>query len=200
MRGRKGLVNINNSKSILLGLFETKVENLADILERVHADLEETSRQVLGNAENDDMESLLTNIASQEDINGKVRISMIDLQRMLYLLLRAGVLNAEQSERLRDIIRDSESLIAHSTFLFDKIKFLLDTTLGFINVNQNKIIKIFSVASVMFLPPTMIASIYGMNFETMPELKWHFGYPFGLCLMVLSAALPFFYFRRRGWL
>ncbi|HEX5361178.1 MAG TPA: magnesium/cobalt transporter CorA [Fluviicoccus sp.] len=200
MRARKGLVNINNSKSILLGLFETKVENLADILERVHADLEETSRQVLGNAENDDMESLLTNIASQEDINGKVRISMIDLQRMLYLLLRAGVLNSEQSERLRDIIRDSESLIAHSTFLFDKIKFLLDTTLGFINVNQNKIIKIFSVASVMFLPPTMIASVYGMNFEMMPELKWHLGYPFGLSLMVLSAALPFLYFRRRGWL
>ncbi len=200
MRGRKGLVNINNSKSILLGLFETKVENLADILERVHADLEQTSQQVLGNAENDDMESVLTDIATQEDINGKVRISMMDLQRMLYLLLRAGLLNAEQSERLRDIIRDSESLIAHSSFLFDKIKFLLDTTLGFINVNQNKIIKIFSVASVMFLPPTMIASVYGMNFQIMPELSWHLGYPYALLLMVLSAALPFWYFRRRGWL
>ena len=200
MRGRKGLVNINNSKSILLGLFETKVENLADILERIHADLEETSQQVLGNAENDDMESVLTDLARQEDVNGKVRISMMDLQRMLYLLLRAGILNAEQSERLRDIIRDSESLIAHSSFLFDKIKFLLDTTLGFINVNQNKIIKIFSVASVMFLPPTMIASVYGMNFELMPELKWHLGYPFGLSLMVISAVLPFWYFRRRGWL
>ncbi|MBH1971615.1 magnesium/cobalt transporter CorA [Moraxellaceae bacterium AER2_44_116] len=200
MRGRKGLVNINNSKSILLGLFETKVENLADILERIHADLEETSQQVLGNAENDDMESVLTDLARQEDVNGKVRISMMDLQRMLYLLLRAGILNAEQSERLRDIIRDSESLIAHSSFLFDKIKFLLDTTLGFINVNQNKIIKIFSVASVMFLPPTMIASVYGMNFELMPELKWHLGYPFGLGLMIISAVLPFWYFRRRGWL
>ena len=200
MRGRKGLVNINNSKSILLGLFETKVENLADILERIHADLEETSQQVLGNAENDDMESVLTDLARQEDVNGKVRISMMDLQRMLYLLLRAGILNAEQSERLRDIIRDSESLIAHSSFLFDKIKFLLDTTLGFINVNQNKIIKIFSVASVMFLPPAMIASVYGMNFELMPELKWHLGYPFGLSLMVISAVLPFWYFRRRGWL
>ena len=200
MRGRKGLVNINNSKSILLGLFETKVENLADILERIHADLEETSQQVLGNAENDDMESVLTDLARQEDVNGKVRISMMDLQRMLYLLLRAGILNAEQSERLRDIIRDSESLIAHSSFLFDKIKFLLDTTLGFINVNQNKIIKIFSVASVMFLPPTMIASFYGMNFELMPELKWHYGYPFGLSLMIISAVLPFWYFRRRGWL
>ena len=83
---------------------------------------------------------------------------------------------------------------------FDKIKFLLDTTLGFINVNQNKIIKMFSVASVMFLPPTMVASIYGMNFEFMPELKWQQGYAFGLFLMFLSAVLPFLYFKRRGWL
>ncbi len=200
LRARKGLVNLTNSKSILLGLFETKVENLADILERVAADLEKTSSQVLGNAEQDDMESLLTDIAMQEDINGKVRISMIDLQRMLYLLLRSGILNAEQGERLRDIIRDSESLIANTSFLFDKIKFLLDTTLGFINVNQNKIIKIFSVVGVVFLPPTMVASIYGMNFELMPELQWRFGYPLGLGLMLISAVAPFLYFKSRKWL
>lgn len=200
LRARKGLVNLTNSKSILLGLFETKVENLADILERVAADLEATSKQVLGNAEQDDMESLLTDIATREDINGKVRISMMDLQRMLYLLLRSGILNAEQSERLRDIIRDSESLIANTAFLFDKIKFLLDTTLGFINVNQNKIIKIFSVASVVFLPPTMVASIYGMNFDIMPELSWRFGYAWAIGVMALSAVAPFFYFKRRKWL
>jgi magnesium transporter len=200
LRARKGLVNLTDSKSILLGLFETKVENLADILERVAADLEKTSRQVLGNAEHDDMESVLTDLALQEDVNGKVRISMMDLQRMLYLLLRSGMLNAEQGERLRDIIRDSESLIANTSFLFDKIKFLLDTTLGFINVNQNKIIKIFSVASVVFLPPTMIASIYGMNFEIIPELHWKFGYPFGLLLMFLSAVAPYWWFKRRKWL
>ena len=111
-----------------------------------------------------------------------------------------GMLNADLSERLRDIIRDSESLIAHTSFLFDKIKFLLDTTLGFINVNQNKIIKIFSVASVVFLPPTMIASIYGMNFRFMPELDWSGGYPFAIGLMVLSAVTPFLYFKRRNWL
>ena len=146
------------------------------------------------------MESLLTEIGQQEDIIGKVRISMVDLQRMLYLLLRSGMLNTELSERLRDIIRDSESLIAHTSFLFDKIKFLLDTTLGFINVNQSKIIKIFSVAAVIFLPPTMVASIYGMNFEFMPELSWKFGYAFGLGMMVLSALTPFLYFKHRKWL
>ena len=125
---------------------------------------------------------------------------MMDLQRMLYLLLRSGIMNAEQSERLRDIIRDSESLIASTSFLFDKIKFLLDTTLGFINVNQNKIIKIFSVAAVIFLPPTMVASVYGMNFQFMPELAWHLGYPWALGLMLLSAAAPYFYFKSRRWL
>ncbi|MFZ5560037.1 MAG: magnesium/cobalt transporter CorA [Pseudomonadota bacterium] len=200
LRARKGLVNLTNSKSIMLGLCETKVENLADIVERIAADLEKTSRQVLGNAEQDDMERVLTDLARQEDINGKVRISMVDLQRMLYLLLRSGLLNAEQGERLRDIIRDSESLIASTAFLFDKIKFLLDTTLGFINVNQNKIIKIFSVASVVFLPPTMIASVYGMNFDLMPELNWHFGYPWALLLMLLSAVAPYLWFRKKKWL
>lgn len=200
LRARKGLITLTNSKSIMLGLFETKVENLADIVERIAADLEKTSRQVLSNAEQDDMESVLTMLALQEDINGKVRISMMDLQRMLYLLLRSGILNAEQSERLRDIIRDSESLIANTSFLFDKIKFLLDTTLGFINVNQNKIIKIFSVASVAFLPPTMIASVYGMNFDLMPELHWHMGYPWALLLMLASALAPYFWFKKKKWL
>lgn len=200
LRARKGLVTLTNSKSIMLGLFETKVENLADIVERIAEDLEKTSQQVLGNAEQDDMESVLTDLAQQEDLNGKVRISMMDLQRMLYLLLRSGILNAEQSERLRDIIRDSESLIASTSFLFDKIKFLLDTTLGFINVNQNKIIKIFSVASVAFLPPTMIASIYGMNFDLMPELHWKLGYGWALALMLASAIAPYLWFRKKKWL
>ena len=200
LRARKGLVTLTNSKSIMLGLFETKVENLADIVERIAADLEKTSRQVLGNAEHDDNESVLTDLAQQEDINGKVRVSMVDLQRMLYLLLRSGILNAEQSDRLRDIIRDSESLIASTSFLFDKIKFLLDTTLGFINVNQNKIIKIFSVASVVFLPPTMIASVYGMNFSYLPELQWHLGYPWALGLMLASAVAPYLWFRKKKWL
>lgn len=200
LRARKGLVTLTNSKSIMLGLFETKVENLADIIERIAADLEKTSRQVLGNAEQDDMEQVLTDLAQQEDVNGKVRISMMDLQRMLYLLLRSGIMNSEQSERLRDIIRDSESLIASTSFLFDKIKFLLDTTLGFINVNQNKIIKIFSVASVVFLPPTMIASIYGMNFDIMPELHWKLGYGWALLMMLASAIAPYLWFRKKQWL
>ncbi|MEY4415646.1 MAG: hypothetical protein RIQ53_2939, partial [Pseudomonadota bacterium] len=92
------------------------------------------------------------------------------------------------------------SLDSHTAFLFDKINFLMDATVGFININQNKIIKIFSVASVALLPPTLIASVYGMNFAHMPELQQPWGYPFALGLMVCSVAAPLLYFRRKGWM
>jgi magnesium transporter len=116
-------------------------------------------------------------------------------------MMRSRMLNAEQFEEARQILRDIESLDNHTAFLFDKINFLMDATVGFININQNKTIKIFSVASVALLPPTLIASIYGMNMQ-FPEL--HFlggaGYPYVLALMAASALVPMWYFRRRGWL
>jgi len=114
--------------------------------------------------------------------------------------MRGRLLDAAQFEEARQILRDIESLDGHTSFLFDKINFLMDATVGFININQNKIIKIFSVASVVFLPPTLIASIYGMNFQILPELQWNLGYPFALALMLASAIAPFWYFRKRGWL
>jgi magnesium transporter len=114
--------------------------------------------------------------------------------------MRGRLLNSDQFDDARQILRDIESLDGHTAFLFDKINFLMDATVGFININQNKIIKIFSVASVAFLPPTLIASIYGMNFRILPELDWSLGYPLALVLMIISAVTPFWYFRRRGWL
>jgi len=115
-------------------------------------------------------------------------------------MMRSRLLNAEQFEEARQILRDIDSLDSHTTFLFDKINFLMNATVGFININQNKIIKIFSVASVALLPPTLIASIYGMNFQAMPELNWRYGYPFAIGVMIASVAAPFIYFRRKGWL
>jgi magnesium transporter len=115
-------------------------------------------------------------------------------------MMRSKMLNAEQFEEARQILRDIDSLDSHTEFLFEKINFLMDATVGFININQNKIIKIFSVASVALLPPTLIASLYGMNFQYMPELSQKWGYPYALCLMVASAVVPMWYFRRRGWL
>lgn len=98
------------------------------------------------------------------------------------------------------ILRDIDSLDGHTAFAFDKINFLMDATVGFININQNKIIKLFSVASVALLPPTLIASVYGMNFKAMPELDWALGYPYALGLMAVSVIAPFWFFRRKGWL
>jgi magnesium transporter len=124
----------------------------------------------------------------------------MDTRRAVSFMMRSRLLNTEQFEDARQILRDLDSLDSHTAFLFDKINFLMDATVGFININQNKIIKIFSVASVALLPPTLIASVYGMNFKFMPELDWQAGYPFALSLMVLSAVGPMLYFRKRGWL
>ena len=133
-------------------------------------------------------------------MNGRIRRNMMDTRRAVSFLMRGRLLNSEQFEEARQILRDIESLDGHTSFLFDKINFLMDATVGFININQNKIIKIFSVASVAFLPPTLIASIYGMNFKWLPELEWDLGYPFAIGLMITSAIAPFLYFRHRGWL
>jgi magnesium transporter len=125
---------------------------------------------------------------------------MMDTRRALSFMMRSKMLNAEQFEDARQILRDIDSLDSHTAFLFEKINFLMDATVGFININQNKIIKIFSVASVALLPPTLSASLYGMNFQFMPELQWELGYPYALALMLASALVPMWYFRRRGWL
>jgi magnesium transporter len=139
-------------------------------------------------------------IARQEDLNGRIRRNVMDTRRAVSFMMRSKMLNAEQFEEARQILRDIDSLDSHTEFLFEKINFLMDATVGFININQNKIIKIFSVASVALLPPTLIASIYGMNFKGIPELDWNFGYPFAIGLMVISVALPIWYFRKKGWL
>jgi magnesium transporter len=106
----------------------------------------------------------------------------------------------ENRARIKILQRDIISLTDHATFLNGKIAFLLDAVLGLINIEQNGIIKIFSVAAVVFLPPTLVASIYGMNFVHMPELNWDYGYPMAIGMMIASAILPFLYFKRKGWL
>ncbi|HKJ09258.1 MAG TPA: magnesium/cobalt transporter CorA [Gammaproteobacteria bacterium] len=199
LRARQQPALTRDATSILLGLFEAKVERLADVLEGVYSELETASQWVLEDSE-DDVEGVISQLARQEDINGKARLSLMDKQRALSFLLRAGVLNNDQSQTTREILRDIESLTAHTSFLFDKVNFLMDAALGFINLEQNQIIKIFSIAAVVFLPPTLVASIYGMNFRYMPELHQVWGYPFAILLMVLSGVAPYWFFKRKGWL
>ncbi len=201
LRARRIPALIGDAKDVLLKLYDADAEYSADTLESIYVSLEQVSARVLKQDVDDQAAgAALLAIARQEDLNGRIRRNLMDTRRALSFMMRSRMLGAEQFEEARQILRDSDSLDSHTAFLFDKLNFLLDATVGFININQNKIIKIFSVASVALLPPTLIASVYGMNFRQMPELGWSLGYPFALVLMVASVAAPFVYFRRKGWL
>ena len=201
MRARRAPGLIADAKEVLLKLFDADAEYSADTLENIYDHLELVSKQVLAGDVTDALAGeVLAAIARQEDLNGRIRRNVMDTRRAVSFMMRSRMLNAEQFEEARQILRDIESLDSHTAFLFDKINFLMDAIVGFININQNKIIKIFSVASVALLPPTLIASVYGMNFQFMPELQWSFGYGYALLLMAASAVVPMAYFRRRGWL
>src|SRR2546421_2212861 len=196
-----GLSIPEDAMDVLLKLFDADAEYSADTREGIYDELEKVRKQVRAGEVPDALAGeVLGAIARQEDLNGRIRRNVMDTRRALSFMMRSRMLNAGQFEEARQIVRDIESLDNHTAFLFDKINFLMDATVGFINISQNKIIKIFSVASVALLPPTLIASIYGMNFKAMPELEWSLGYPFAIGLMVASVAAPFIYFRRKGWL
>jgi magnesium transporter len=201
LRARRIPALIEDAKDVLLKLYDADAEYSADALEGIYDSLEAVSARVLRQDVNDQAAGeALSAIAREEDLNGRIRRNVMDTRRAVSFMMRSRLLGAEQFEEARQILRDIDSLDSHSTFLFDKINFLMNATVGFININQNKIIKIFSVASVALLPPTLIASIYGMNFKAIPELDWRFGYVYAIALMVASVAAPFIYFRRKGWL
>ena len=201
MRARRAPGLIEDAKEVLLALFDADAEYSADTLENIYDELEKVSKQVLaGDVTDTRAGEVLGAIARQEDLNGRIRRNVMDTRRAVSFMMRSKMLNSNQFEEARQILRDIESLDSHTAFLFDKINFLMDATVGFININQNKIIKIFSVASVALLPPTLIASVYGMNFRAMPELEWEYGYVYAIGVMIASAIVPMLYFRKRGWL
>jgi magnesium transporter len=202
MRARRAPGLIEDAKEVLLKLFDADAEYSADTLEDIYVQLEKVSTQVLSGDMTDALAGIVLGaIARHEDLNGRIRRNMMDTRRAVSFMMRSKMLNAEQFEDARQILRDIDSLDSHTAFLFDKINFLMDATVGFININQNKIIKIFSVASVALLPPTLIASVYGMNLK-FPELEFLGGwsYPYTVALMAASAVVPMWYFRKRGWL
>lgn len=199
MRARHGQIKARSPQELLVIMFEQKVENLADALEDIHRKLEDVSYLVLEIIDSD-LEEAIDRLAKLEDSNGKIRLCLMDTQRSISFLQRHLRNHPDLQETAREIIRDVDTLMSHTTFLFDKINFLMDSTQGFINIAQNKIIKIFSIAAVVFLPPTLVASIYGMNFQHMPELNLQLGYPGALVLIVLAGIAPYWFFKRKGWL
>lgn len=201
LRARLRPGSVSNAKDVLLDLYSTDAEYSADALEEVYENLEQAGKRVLSDDISDkDAAEVLETIAKEEDTNGRIRRNVMDTRRALSFLMRSKLLSDEQQEEARQILRDIDSLENHTAFLFDKINFLMDATVGFINLNQSKIIKIFSVVSVALMPPTLLASIWGMNFEYMPELTETWGYPVAILSMVISAIIPLSYFRHKGWL
>jgi magnesium transporter len=192
---------IENSLDVLIDLYGSDIEFSADALEEVYADLGSVSSTVLMPALGDKKAAaVLAQVAQSEHLNGRIRRNLMDTRRAISFLMRSMRLSPNQLEEARQAMQDIDSLDGHTAFLFEKINFLMNTTVGFISINQNKIVRLFSVASVGLLPPTLIASIYGMNFKFMPELDWQYGYQFALILMVASVAIPFWIFQRKGWL
>lgn len=202
MRVRRGQIEATTPLEFLLSILENKVENLADTLEDIHRELEKVSEMVLEEAEGREghLEEAIGDLARLENSNGKVRLCLMDTQRSISFLQKHQRYSADHFAAASDILRDIETLLSHTTFLFEKINFLMDAAQGFINIEQNQVIKIFSIAAVVFLPPTMVASIYGMNFQAFPELQWRFGYLWALALMLISGVAPYWYFKRKGWL
>ncbi len=199
LRARRGWIEASSPLQVMTALFEQKVDNLADQLEDLHRSLEQISNEVLENREAD-LGEQLDRLAKLEDSNGQIRLCLMDTQRSTSFLLRHIRQEPGSMETCREILRDLDTLMAHATFVFEKINFLLNAAQGFINIRQNQIIKIFSIAAVVFLPPTLVGTVYGMNFHTMPELDWVFGYPMALGLMVVSAISPYLFFKHKGWL
>lgn len=201
---------LSSPDGVMLHLFEQIVDRLADILERVAADMDRASRSAFRTARTDakanrkdaDLKMTLIALGQVGEVTTRANETLLGLSRILTFVgaEKATAVRKENQNLLKSLVRDVRSLVEHANFLNGKANFLLDAVLGIINVEQTNIIKTFTVASVALMPPTLIASIYGMNFELMPELKWQLGYPFALVLMVVSAVLPILYFKRKGWL
>ena len=205
---------------VLISLLEAVVDRAADHLERVGAIVDETSKQVFDTSfvqrparkgvrrrkKPKNLEELLGKVGEEGDFTSKMRESLVSIGRMvayMQAIIDQTKLTKEMKEnraRIKILQRDIVSLTDHSSFLSGKISFLLDAVLGMISIEQNGIIKIFTVASMVFMPPTLVASVYGMNFKFMPELDFSFGYPWAIFLMAFSAILPWVYFKRKGWL
>ena len=193
----------------LVTLLECIVDRNAEILEQTAIQVDSISRDVFAEESGPrarragkNLELALRQIAKRQNLMAKTRESLVSLGRLASFLMLAPEIGegAELREQLKSVSRDVSSLTDHASFLMANINFLLDASLGLVNIEQNQIIKIFSVAAVIFLPPTLVASSYGMNFQHMPELRWLFGYPMAIVMMIVSALMPFLWFKRKGWL
>lgn len=200
-----------SSGMALVHLLDSVVDRLADGIEHIGKEVDAISRQAFRRARpagsmgpqrmsNLALQALLGRLGTAQDGLSKARDSAVSLSRAMGYLAFAAPKSANLGPHVKSLMRDLASLTDHISFLGTNLTFLLDAALGLISIEQNAVLKIFSVSAIVFMPPTLVAGIYGMNFDLMPELRWALGYPFAIALMVLSAILPFAFFRWRGWL
>jgi magnesium transporter len=193
---------------VLMELLDAVIDRCADILERIGTDVDTVSHDIFepeserhGNAKR--YSQILIAIGRKGDLTSKVRESLVSIGRVVTFLSAVveGVKwSKDMREQLKTLQRDVASLTDHASYLAGKITFVLDAMLGVVNLEQNNIIKLFSVMAVVLMPPTLIASIYGMNFKIMPELEWTHGYPYALVLMLIAAIVPYYIFKLKKWL
>lgn len=207
-RCEKGDANGLSGPGILAGLLESFVQRKADLIERIQDEVDRLAHSIFDlrggqQTRSRRLDAVLRTIGKQGDITSRAQESAASVDRLLLFLAQAARERKDDEtfvRRVETLHRDVKSLIDHLLFLTNRTTFLLNATLGAIANEQNQIIKLFSVMAVILMPPTVIGTIYGMNFTHMPELKWLWGYPFALGFMVVSAVVPYLYFRRKGWL
>lgn len=213
-RAQKTAIGCSDAESVLIGILDAITDRLSDILERLGSELDGLSRDIFSPdpppgkksrkpRSSADYQRILETIGRKYGLASNIRDSLVTLSRLASFFLNVAQqrrASKDLTARIKAFARDTEALSEHVDSISQKIIFLLDATLGLVNIEQNMIIKLFSVAAVIFLPPTLVASIYGMNFQFMPELSWPFGYPVAIGLMIVSAVVPYLFFKRKGWL
>lgn len=197
-RLKDGSNNNKNPEEILVNIVENRIDLDADLIEGISKSIAGLNNQLNSNKSLN--ENIILEINKYQQGIMIIREALFDKQRMVSALLRNIKTIKANGEDLRTVLKDINSLIEHTNFNFTRLEYMQNNFLGLINIEQNKVIKIFTVASVVFMPPTLIASIYGMNFKVMPELEWLLGYPFALLLIVASSALTLYFFKRKNWL
>ena len=196
---RHNKTDIRSSLDVLLKLQDLKVDQLSDLIEDAYSTLDETADKII---DDEHVEEILRELVNQEEQNSQILQALYDTRRALRFVKKTfeTSLDDRQLRGIDEVLNDIESILPHTQFLANKINFQLEASMGYTNPKQNKIIKIFSVAAVVFMPPTWIASTYGMNFENMPEVSWTYGYPLSIGLMICSALCTFLFFKKKGWL
>ncbi|WP_256009274.1 magnesium/cobalt transporter CorA [Desertivirga xinjiangensis] len=189
----------SNGFQIFLTILETSIDQDADLIESLAKRIAELNQQLTLRKVSPD-EEILIQISSFQNETMSLRENIIDKQRLISALMKSSIFPEEYMGVLRIMIKDISSLLEHNKFSFERLEYLQDTFMGFVNIEQNRIIKIFTVATVAFMPPTLIASIYGMNYKVMPELDWEYGYLFAITLMFISSAGTLIYFKKKNWL